>query len=110
MNSYPYLISSDLYSLRCGIVHQGKSGNHKMTYSRIVFTLPVPNRVILHNNIINDALNLDAEIFCRDMINSVLRWYDQNQGTIYVKANLPCVVRLYPNGLPPYIVGIPVIS
>lgn len=110
MNSYPHLISADLYSLRCGIVHQGKSGHPKMPYSRVVFTLPVPNKTIFHNNIVNDALNLDAVIFCRDMINSVFRWYDQKKDAIYVKANLPRVVRLYPNGLPPYIVGIPVIS
>lgn len=102
LDSYPNLTKDDLYSMRCGVVHQGKLGHQKMQYSRIIFTLPVPN-IILHNNIINkDTLNLDVRTFCRDMIDSASHWYSQKKDDNYVKTNLPLMVKLYPNGLPAY--------
>lgn len=108
LDSYPSLTSTDLYSLRCGVVHQGKSGYRKMQYSRIIFALPNSN--FIHNNVCDDALNVDAETFCRDMLKAVSRWYTQKKDDTWVKANLPRLVRFYPKGLPPYIVGVPVIS
>jgi hypothetical protein len=110
LDSYPNLTSTDLWSLRCGVVHEGKLGHPKMQYSRVIFTFPIPSGNVFHNNILNGALNLDARIFCQDMINSVSCWYSQKKDDIYVKANLPRMIRLYPDGLPPYIVGVPVIS
>jgi len=110
LDSYPNLTRDDLYSLRCGVVHQGKLGHQNMQYSRIVFTLPVSDKTSIHNNVVNDALNLDAVTFCRDMIDAVSRWYIQNKNGTWVKANLPRLIRLYPKGLPPYITGVPVIS
>ena len=110
MASYPRLSTADLYSMRCGVVHQGKLGHPDLQYSHILFTLPRPNAVVYHNNITQDALNLDLETFCRDMVDSVHRWYDQAKNAPYVKANLPHIVRLYPKGLPPYFVGVPLIS
>ena len=74
LTTYPEITGNDLYSLRCGVVHQGRLGHPKSQYSRILFTLP-STRAYLHQNIINDALNLDLETFCRDMIEAVLRWY-----------------------------------
>lgn len=109
--SYPTLTSDDLYGLRCGVVHQGKLGHPNMQYSRIIFTVPIPSsNVFIHNNVINDALNLDALQFCRDMVDAMTKWYNQKKEDTNVKVNLPQLVRLYPNGLHPYIIGMPVIS
>jgi len=109
--SYQTLTSDDLYSMRCGVDHQGQLGHRHLQYSRILFTMPIPGRhIILHNNVINDALNLDAVIFCRDMVNAMSRWYVQKKDDARVRANLPRLIQLHPNGLPPYIIGVPVIS
>jgi hypothetical protein len=107
---YPTLTSIELYSLRCGIIHQGKATHTQINYSRILFTLPVPQHTVLHNNIMNDALNLDASIFCHDMIQCVVNWYIQEKTSPYVLANLPNMVRYYSNGLAPYVVGFPIIT
>ena len=107
---YPRVTAEDMYSLRCGVIHQGRFGHDRMQYSRILFTVPNPQQNVFHNNILNDALNLDACIFCRDIMDSVSRWYAAKQGDPVVQANLPRLLRLYPNGLPPYMVGIPLIS
>src|SRR5439155_17534405 len=71
---YPTLTGTDLYRLRCAVVHQGRFGHPQMPYSRVLFALPNPQRHVIHNNIWNDALNLDAQIFCRDVLACVDRW------------------------------------
>jgi hypothetical protein len=37
---YTFITDVDIYSLRCGLVHQGKFGNDKHQYDRIVFLPP----------------------------------------------------------------------
>jgi len=107
---YPTLTSIDLYSMRCGVVHQGRYGHAKMQYARVLFTIPNINRNTFHNNVINDALNLDAVIFCRDMIESVGQWYAAKRNEPSVVANLPLLVQFRDQGLAPYMVGMPLIA
>jgi len=109
--AYGFLKDEDCYSLRCGVVHQGRFGGHGMQYGRVVFTMPIPGRnILIHNNVMNDALNLDADRFCRDMIQSARTWFVAHQNDQHVQANLPNLVQLRPGGLAPYIVGLPVIA
>jgi len=107
---YPNLTADDIYSLRCGVVHQGRFGHPKMQYSRVLFTIPNANRNVYHNNILNDALNLDAPRFCQDIVESVSAWYESKKNDPNVTQNLPRLLRLHPNGLPPYMVGMPLIA
>ena len=106
---YPEMTSLDLYSLRCGVLHQGRLGHSRMQYGRVLFTVPNPQRNTLHRNVMNDALNLDAVRFCRDMIECVSVWYAAKQNDPNVQANLPRLVHFGANGLAPYIVGMPLI-
>lgn len=108
--SYPQVRAVDLYSLRCGVIHQGRLGHPKMQYARILFTLPNPHGILFHRNVIADALNLDVMTFCRDMSDAVLRWYAANQNNSNVEAHLPRLVRPRPNGFPPYMFGMPLIA
>lgn len=108
--AYPQMTSVDLYSMRCGVVHQGRLGHPKMQYARVLFTLPNAHNNVFHQNIINDALNLDAVIFCRDMAGAVARWYAAKQNDPNVTANLPRLVQFHEHGLAPYMVGMPLIA
>lgn len=108
--SYPELSAIDFYKLRCGVVHQGKFGKDGMTFSRVIFGLPIRNGVLVHSNIINDALNLDADRFCEDIIAAAKKWYANNTQNPHVIKNLPNLVRYRPEGLSPYVGGIPVIA
>jgi hypothetical protein len=105
---YPKVTAADCWSLRCGVLHQGRFGHPNMQYSRVAFTLPVINRIRSHNNIVNDWLNLDAVMFCRDMATSVRVWFQANQNNVNVMANLPKLVRLYPSV--PALGGLPAIA
>jgi hypothetical protein len=106
-HKYPLLTAADCWKLRCGIVHQGRMGRKDMQYGRVIFILAAPG---IHNNVINDALQLSAETFCRDVIAATRQWFAANQNDVNVKANLPFLVPLRPNGFPPYIGGAPVIG
>src|SRR6267154_323178 len=75
-HKYPNITPDDIYSLRCGVVHQGRFGHPRMQYSRVLFAIPNPGRIVFHNNIVDDALNLDAPMFCRDVLESALTWYE----------------------------------
>jgi hypothetical protein len=107
---YPEITGQDLYSLRCGVLHQGRLGHSKMQYSRVLFTVPNPQKNLYHRNIANDALNLDALQFCRDMIECVSAWYAAKQGDPNVQANLPRLVQFRANGLAPYMPGVALIG
>jgi len=107
---YPRLTRDDIYRLRCGVVHQGRFGHPGMQYARVLFTLPNANRLVFHKNVISDALNLDAVTFCRDIVHAVREWYEDRKNDPVVKANLARLLKLYPDGLAPYIVGVPVIT
>jgi hypothetical protein len=107
---YPQMTSNDLYSLRCGVVHQGRMGHDRMQYARVLFTVPNAQGNVFHRNLLNDALNLDVIIFCRDMVQCVEQWYAAQQNDPNVLANLPRLVQFRPRGLSPYMVGMPLIA
>jgi hypothetical protein len=108
-STYRNITAEDCWSLRCGVLHQGRFGHGRMQYARVIFTIP-GHGPRLHNNIMNDALNLDAVQFCQDVTNAVRTWYCEKSKDTNVVANLPNLMRYRTNGIEPYIVGMPVIS
>ena len=104
------LTGNDCYYYRCSALHQGSSQNPRSTYSRILFVEPSATTNIFHNNILNNALNIDVRIFCNDIISGALTWLQQNQNSQNYIQNCCKFMKRYPNGLAPYLVGVPVIS
>lgn len=102
------LNGNDCYYFRCSCLHQGSSRHVKSSYSRIMFL--VPNKTIIHNCILNNALCIDINHFCRNIIESVRKWEVNVKETDIFKNNYEKLFKLYPNGLAPYIVGLPLIS
>lgn len=105
-----FLSGEDCYYFRCSLLHQGSSQHNKSNYKRVLFIEPSTTTNIFHNNIMNDALNIDVKIFCNDLIAGAGKWLEENENTDLYKKNYDKFMRRYPNGLPPYIVGVPVIS
>ena len=107
---FPAMSDADCYSLRCGVVHKGNLGLKGSEFSRVVFSLPNSRRITMHNNIMNDSLQFDAVQFCHEIIASVRAWYNTHAGNENVQRNLPNIIQLRPEGLAPYIVGLPIIA
>lgn len=105
-----FLNGEDCYYFRCSLLHQGSSQHNRSNYKRVLFVEPSTTTIIYHNNIMNDALNIDVKIFCNDLISGAEKWLEENENTDLYKKNSDKFMRRYPNGLPPYIVGVPVIS
>ncbi len=105
------LSGEDCYRFRCSLLHQGSSQHRKSSYSRVLFVEPSLNDVVMHCNVFDGTvLNLDVRIFCTDLIKSVEEWLNQVENTQQYQTNYDKFMRRYPQGLPPYIVGVPVIS
>lgn len=105
-----FLNGEDCYYFRCSLLHQGSSQHGKSNYKRVLFVETSITTNTFHNNIMNDALNIDVKIFCSDLISGAEKWLEENESTDLYKKNYDKFMRRYPNGLPPYIVGVPVIS
>lgn len=103
------MTADDLYFLRCGVAHQGRFEHPGMRYKRIFFTLR-PNGSFFHCNILNNALNLDLVFFCKDMTESVEEWFEQKKTDKNIQANLARLVQFHPNGMLPYLQGVPAVG
>lgn len=105
-----FLDGEDCYYFRCSLLHQGSSQHSKMNYKRVLFIEPSTTTHVFHNNILNDALNIDVKIFCSDLVNGAEKWLAENENTELYKKNNDKFMRRYPDGLSPYIMGVPIIS
>lgn len=106
-----FLTGEDCYYFRCSFLHQGSTQHTKSKYSRIIFLEPNNGKkIVLHNNIVNDALNIDLTIFCNDIIDSARKWIDQNKTTPNFQKNITNLIQRYSDGISPYIIGTPVIG
>lgn len=100
------LSAYDCYKFRCSFLHQGSTMDEKSNFSRIIFV--EPGSCVFHNNVLNDVLNIDVEIFCHEIIMSVKAWLKEMENNENYQRNSEKSFKRYPNGLAPYIVGIPV--
>ncbi|MGH9012507.1 MAG: hypothetical protein ACRDZ1_00975 [Acidimicrobiia bacterium] len=106
-----FLTGEDCYRFRCSFLHQGSTQHPKSGYSRILFVEPgAASNVVLHMNVMMDALNIDARLFCLEVVDAARHWLTGVVGTEPYETNLNAFVRRYPDGLPPYIGGVSVIS
>lgn len=103
------LTGEDCYMFRCSALHQGHTQNQKSRYSRIIFVEPSP-RFFMHNNVIMDVLNIDINVFCNSILNAVEDWLTKQQDNPQFLKNYELFIRRYPDGIAPFMVGIPVIS
>jgi hypothetical protein len=111
-HKFPYMSDSDCYSLRCGVVHKGNLGlkTKGSSFTRVIFTIPHARRSRWHNCVADDALQFDAVLFCHDFMSGVRDWYSKACDDPTVQSNLPNLLQFRPQGLPPYMVGMPVIA
>jgi hypothetical protein len=106
-----YLTPQDLYRLRCDVLHQGRMGHPGLRFGRVAFAV----KGLFHLNLLPstrkpEILNLSAGLFCKDMVESVEAWETAMKEDITVHKNLSRLVHLHPNGLEPYLQGVPCVS
>jgi len=102
-----YIKPDEMYRLRCAVLHQNRSTHEKIKYNQIIFTTPECN-VHVHACHLGDALSLDIESFCNEMIESVESWLKEYAADTNFLQNEKLCLKLHPNGILPYISGVPV--
>ncbi|QVL42619.1 MAG: hypothetical protein KFB92_14375 [Alcanivorax sp.] len=105
-----FLDGETSYYFRCSMLHQGSTRHPRGRYSRVIFVEPGHSGMVLHNNVINDALNIDVRIFCEDLCQAAEQWWQGAASEANVQTNLARFVTRHPTGLAPYIGGVPVIG
>ncbi|WP_303979761.1 hypothetical protein [Dongia mobilis] len=105
---FEFVTGDDLFSMRCGVVHNGRFGDMKNNVARVIFALP--GSVTFTNCKIDDSYVYSVADFCSNFIAAVRCWYSANAADANVTANLPRMMTLYPDGLAPYIKGTPILA
>jgi hypothetical protein len=104
------LSGENCYGLRCALLHQGRLRPHSGSWERVLFIEPGPRGGTVHNNSLGDALNIDVQIFVADMVDAALAWLSDTEDSANYRANLGKFMQRYPDGIPGYIEGPPIIS
>lgn len=98
----------DLWSMRCGVLHNGRFGDLKHNVSRVIFAMPGIGG--FSDCMLNDAYFYGVTDFCRNFTEAVHDWFERNRNDPTLQANLPRLMQYRPNGLPPYIIGTTVLA
>jgi hypothetical protein len=88
---HTFLCAADCYALRCAYLHQGEFGiedqRAQQALTNFHFTLPRPG-MLIHNNQINNALQLQVDVFCEDVCVGVEEWRRGVFGNADIQARL----------------------
>lgn len=74
---HTFLCAADCYALRCAFLHQGEfdidDQRAQQALERFHFTVPQPGFTV-HKNQINNALQLQVDLFCIEVCDAVEQW------------------------------------
>lgn len=105
---FSFVTSDDLYSMRCGVLHNGRFGDLQHNVGRVIFALPGMGSLV--NCQFNDAYVYSVVDFCGNFTEAVYRWFEANKTNSTIVTNLPRLMQYRMDGLPPYIVGATVLA
>jgi hypothetical protein len=123
------LSGTDLWYMRCGVVHSGTFAHHKVPFGRVIFLTPDFSQFKAHDVILTVApgiefggisvetlhvsgkiLYMDVLKFCNTIMECARTWAIAKADDPFVQQNLPNLIRYRPEGLPPFMVGVPIIA
>lgn len=102
-----------IYGLRCSLLHQGRALPHGGTFP-IACMFPSPGVGQLHNlstDVNGDRVGwLSIPMFVDEVTRGTEEWFWKFGTTETVTRNMEKFARIRPEGLPPHVVGSPVIA
>lgn len=110
----PRFSGHDAWKFRCALLHEG-SGHltrpHEPRQRRVWFLYPGATGLTSHLTHQESGVSIDLDTYVDDTLAAATRWLAAVGKQPHVEANLDArFVRVYPDGLAPYAVGIPVIA
>jgi hypothetical protein len=99
------------YGFRCGMLHQGRSTHDYHPYERIVFIEPgYPNYSLHYCTVSGKILMIQLDAFVREVLEGCSLWLKAMEGTEPFTTNYASFARRHPDGLAPYVVGVPLVG
>jgi hypothetical protein len=105
---FSFVTPDDLYSMRCGVLHNGRFGDLKHSVERVVFALP--GNATLINCRVNEAYVYSSVEFVKNFTAAARKWFSANANDGNLQTNLPRMLQYHPQGLSPYITGMGVLA
>lgn len=91
--THVFLHGEDCYALRCSYLHEGGGSivdqRARKALNSFHFITPPPNNNLVHMNQSGNVLQLQVDIFCREMCAAVEKWIDD-----IVKGNAQLEARM----------------
>ncbi len=99
-----------IYGLRCSLLHQGRAFPHGGHYP-MAFTIGDSGLHNLSTEVEGDRVGwTHLDLFVDEVTEGAERWLRQFGNTATVRRNVERFARLRPEGLPPHVLGVPVIA
>src|SRR5437868_5631970 len=93
-----FLNGNDCYALRCSFLHEGKSEILHQRARNVLedFEFIVPPRGgLIHNNRKEDTLQLQVDIFCRDILDGIRQWLADINNDTQKQSELNTFLRIF---------------
>lgn len=101
------------WSIRNGMMHETRLELKRFGFDRVLFTVPNRIGILIHMNRsrMGDvrALNIDLVTFCKGVIDGCERWLSDIENDEEKVCRLSGLIQYRANGLPPHIVGTPLV-
>ncbi len=95
---HKFLSGSDCHALRCALLHEGSDDiteqSARESLDRFHFTAP-PESGSMHCNQKNSVLQLQVDLFAKDVIASISEWLSDIEGDIEKEKRLEELVTIY---------------
>ena len=110
--------AEDLWCLRGSVHHNAMLSEHPSNVRGRLLLMPgntqqaVPNELVVEKcgTPPQDGLQISIPYFCDRMIDAAADWWGKKRDDPTVVKNLPNLVQYRPNGLAPFMVGMPVLA
>ena len=91
-SDFSHLTPDDIWSLRCGVLHNGSFGDVSKRIARVILKLP-GNVTHINALVAGDGYVYSVVEFCKNFTDAVDRWFQKNINDPNIKTNLPNLMQ-----------------
>lgn len=96
----PFFTADDVYSLRCGVVHEGRFGNDQQTFEKVVFSLEDGwAHAMMDNGTGRNFISITVLLFCDRVIEGIQHWFTEHSNDDPVKSNMERMFKYHTSGV-----------
>jgi hypothetical protein len=97
-----FFTAKDCWLLRNACLHAGSNKDARMAFEKVHFT--VPGGPTVSNNVFNNVLQLQIDIFCNDLCDAVTNWLNDMKNNNEVMGRVSKLMKIHPiSSLKPFI-------